>query len=238
MKIADTLVNRASGLPGIGVMFGYSGYGKTVAANYVRNATGAHLIEVKSYWSKKAFAESLLVALHDPNPKGTVTQMLDRAIRILGDDPKRPLLIDEADIAIDKGWIDDIRGLQEAAQVPMILVGEERLPRKIERSERTFDRVLHSAWYMALPCDEADARQLARLFCPDVELADDLILEIIKQTSGKARRIVTTCHSIREWARLHGAQSVDAKSYGGDFATGRVPTRHMVEGTRSSRARV
>jgi len=211
-------------LPGLGVFSGFSGYGKTVAANYVRNAKRAHLIEVRSYWTQKAFAEGLLNALHVSSPKGTIAQMISKATRILGDEPDRLLLVDEADKLIGKGMIDIVRDIYEDAQIPIIMVGEEVLPQLLQAHERTHNRVL--SWVLAEPCDTTDARSLAKLFCPKIKVEDDLLEEIIAQTQGVARRVVTTLNQVNEQARNQGVLEISKENFEGPYFTGRAPTRH------------
>ena len=47
------LINRQDGLPGLGVLYGPSGYGKTTATVAVANETRAYYVQLRSAWSKK-----------------------------------------------------------------------------------------------------------------------------------------------------------------------------------------
>jgi ABC-type lipoprotein export system ATPase subunit len=47
-------------LPGISAFYGPSGFGKSTAANYVATKTNAFYVQVKSTYTKKAFAQALL----------------------------------------------------------------------------------------------------------------------------------------------------------------------------------
>ena len=225
LKLADTLINRNVNLPGLGVFSGPSGYGKTIAANNVRNTRRAHLIEVRSYWTQKAFAEGLLNALHVHSTKGTIATMISQATRILGDEPDRLLIVDEADKLIGKGMIDIIRDIYEEAQIPIIMVGEEVLPQMLEAHERTHNRVL--SWVLAELCDRRDASNLAKLFCEGIGVHDDLLEEIITQTGGIARRVVTTLNQVNEQARNQGLEQITKALFDGPYFTGRAATRHQ-----------
>lgn len=56
-----TRVNqRGPGLPGLGVFYGWSGYGKTTAAVYAANRFRAFQVEVKSVWTKKKLCTEIL----------------------------------------------------------------------------------------------------------------------------------------------------------------------------------
>lgn len=223
MKLAETLINRNPNLPGLGVFYGFSGLGKTVAANFVRNTYQAHLVEVRDYWTKKAFVENLLNALHVPSPRGTVPKMMQQAIHILGGDPSRILIIDEADKLVDKNMIDLVRDIHEEAQIPIILTGEELLPQKLESSERTHNRVLE--WVMAELCDLADAKSLANIYVGEDVIQDDLLEAIIEKAQGRTRRVVTSINSVETQIRNEGLQEIGLRQYTGQFSTGRVSPR-------------
>ena len=49
----ERLINRPDGLPGLGVLYGPSGYGKTMATVAVANSTRAYYVQLRSAWSKK-----------------------------------------------------------------------------------------------------------------------------------------------------------------------------------------
>ena len=54
-------MNRPDGLPGLGVLYGPSGYGKTTATVAVANSTQAYYVQLRSAWSKKnAVGKNLL----------------------------------------------------------------------------------------------------------------------------------------------------------------------------------
>ena len=230
LELADTLIQRNLNLPGLGVFYGFSGLGKTVAANYVRNSHGAYLVEIRDHWTRKAFVEGLLNALFVQSPRGTISQMMGQATRILGDDPSRLLIIDEADKLVDKNMIELVRDIHEEAQVPIILAGEELLPQKLERSERTHNRVLE--WVMAELCDLDDAQALAGLFCPSAKVSDDLLQEIIDKGQGRARRVVTTLNAVSDQVRNQGLTEIDLATYAGAYSTGRVSPRYASKRAR------
>ena len=57
------LVNRQDGLPGLGVLYGPSGYGKTTATVAVANQTRAYYVQLRSAWTRKTFMEKVCVEL-------------------------------------------------------------------------------------------------------------------------------------------------------------------------------
>ncbi|SDU09094.1 AAA family ATPase [Stappia sp. ES.058] len=223
MMLIETLKDRGVGLPGIGVFSGDSGYGKSVAAQYAMNKTGAVYIEVRHYWRQKRFCEALLEELGQPRPRGTVAAMMDEIIHRMGDAPNRPLIIDEADKLVDGKMIEFVRDIHETTQAPVVLIGEELLPKKLEAHERVHNRVLD--FRLAQPCDLEDTVTLAGFLVPEVAIAEELLNDIRKQTAGKARRIATTLHEIGQFARNHGLKDLDRTSYTGRIFTGETPIR-------------
>lgn len=223
MALAQRLQDRGAHLPGIGVLHGFSGYGKTYAAIYASNRTGAIRVEVGDSWTKKTLLIAILRELGEPRPRGTIPSLTEEVILRLAEPGHPPLIIDEADKLADKGMLELVREIHESAQVPVILIGEEALPQKIGRFERVDNRVLE--WVQAQPCDLEDTRKLADIFCRKIAIAEDLLEEIRIQSQGKARRIVTNLDRLGNWCAEAGVLSVDSASYGGGFQPVSAPPR-------------
>jgi len=223
VTLIETLTSRRDGLPGLGVGSGPSGYGKTIAAQYCQNSFSAIYIECRHHWTAKGFCEALLIELGVARPKGTISRMMTEICNRVGDEPGRALIIDEADKLVDKHNIELVRDIYETTQAPVVLVGEELLPQKLEEYERVHNRVLD--WVLFQPCDLDDTRALAALLAPQVAIGDDLLELIRKKTEGRARRIAVTLHEAASYAKLQGVLTLDAASYGGRIFTSEVPKR-------------
>lgn len=211
MTLATKLINRDPNAPGLGVFYGPSGYGKTYASIFAQNKTRALRVEVSDYWTRKTLLKSILIE-GGLQARGTIPDMAEECIRMLGDDPERPLIIDEADRLVDRGMIELVRDLHDKSTAPIILIGEERLPAKIQPHERVHNRVLD--WIGAQPSDLDDARSLAASICPQIQLDDDLLASIVKQSDGRARRIVLNLVRASEVAVNRGISRVDLASWG------------------------
>lgn len=223
MGLVQRLLDRGAHMPGFGVVHGFSGYGKTYSAIYAQNKTGGPRIEVGDSWTKKTLVGAILKELGVREPRGTVASLTEEAIMRLAEPDHPPLFIDEADKLVDKGMVELVREIQEGAQVPIVLIGEERLPEKLEAIERVHNRVLD--WVAAQPADIEDTRKLARLFCPQLAI-DDAVLEQVRQASGgRARRIVTNLYRAKEFAATRGLSGLEPGGPLPDFFTGRPPRR-------------
>ncbi|TKB05419.1 MAG: ATP-binding protein, partial [Mesorhizobium sp.] len=174
---------------------------------------------------RKKFCASLLIELGNPTPRGSLSDMMDEIIQRLGDGDDRLVIIDEAHTAVDRGMVELIRQINKLAHTPILLVGEELLPKKLAQYENADNLVLERV--LAQPCDVQDARALARLYMPGIAIADDLIAAFVKETGGRARRIVSTLQAAQAWAVNNGATAIDVATYRGRIVTGALPTRHQ-----------
>lgn len=237
MTMTVRLIDRAPHLPGLGVCHGPSGFGKTYASIYAQNKTRAIRVEVGDSWTRRTLLRNILREFGETvKVKAPVADLADQAVSALGENPRRPLIIDEADKLVDKGMIEIVRELQESSGAPIIMIGEEKLPAKLLTVERVHNRVLD--WFPAQPCDIEDARELARAFLPKVTIKDDLLEAIRASSGGRARRIVVNLDRVAELARNKGASTVDLKAWGNDhFFTGEPPqTRHVESFARKTKA--
>jgi DNA transposition AAA+ family ATPase len=223
--LVERLIARGPHLPGFGVFHGFSGYGKTYAAIYAQNSTGGPRIEVGDSWTKKSLLRAILKELGVHEPRGTVADLAEQAIGRLAEPGHPPLFIDEADKLVDKHMIELVREIQEGSQCPVILIGEELLPQKLERSERTHNRVLE--FVTAQACDLADAQKLASALAPRFNFSSEILGRIVIESEGRARRIVTNIDRCVEWARGAGITSID-EGCDVPLYTGRSPVRRRV----------
>lgn len=229
-ELVGRLRHRKPNLPGIGCFYGLSGDGKTWATIYAVNKLdqSAVYLEVRSTWTRKKFAEALLQELTPGARYGSkpVYELIEIAAEklMVG---RITLFVDEADFVVDKGYAEVIRDIYEIAKTPIILIGEERLPVKLERYERIHNRMARPVG--SLPCNLDDARHLAAICIDKIEVADDLLDYVIKQVKGCTRRVADNLDDIQEEALRQGWDKVDRKIWGNrPINTGDVESRKRV----------
>lgn len=213
VELVLRLQHRTTGLPGMATFFGPSGYGKTTAVIYAANKFGAAWVQVKSQWTRRYFVEMLMAELGlDRRRSMTIPSMVDAVGEEMG---KRgiPLLIDEADILADRGMIEITRDIYESSGVPVILIGEETLPKKLERWERIHGRMLD--WVGAQPGTLDDVRQLAAIYCPRIEVSVEFQETLLRESRHSIRRICNNLDRVREFASTRGMTSIGLRDWGG-----------------------
>jgi DNA transposition AAA+ family ATPase len=222
----ERLTNRPDGLPGLGVLYGPSGYGKTTATVAVANSTQAYYVQLRSAWSKKTLLEKICFEMGIASAKTTAAN-LDSICEQLAAS-QRPLILDEADYLITHaGMVELVRDIYEGSQAPIMLVGEEQLPNKLKKFERFHGRVLN--WLPAQPVSIEDAKLLADAYAQDVELGDDLLNHIVVIAHGSVRRVVVNLVNLAEAAAINGLEKLDMNSLkslsGFEFYKGESPKR-------------
>lgn len=222
---AERLNSRTAGLPGIAVMYGPAGYGKTTASLAIANELRAYFVQMRSAWGRKALLEKILIEM-GAKPHGTIPQMLDQVCEQLATSG-RMLIIDEFDYCTrNDGLIELVRDIYEGSQATLLLLGEEMLPQKLKKWERFHSRVL--SWIPAQPVSLNDARSLAPIYCPEIHVSDDLLEHLVKLSGGSVRRVSVNLASVYEAASLEGWDMVSRKDWADrPVYTGEAPRRSV-----------
>ncbi|WP_035061466.1 AAA family ATPase [Andreprevotia chitinilytica] len=217
-------MSRHQGLPGLVAFYGPSGWGKSMSANFVANRTRARYVQAKSVWTKKSFLKAVLFEM-GVKPAATIPEMLDQAAEELATS-QRPLIIDEMDHLVDKNAVEVVRDLYEASHAPILLIGEEQLPNNLKKWERFHGRVL--AWVQAQPANLHDAQALRAVYSRDVQIADDLLTTIVRESHGSVRRVAVNLDNIRSVALELGVEQIDLATWGKrPLYTGEAPKRRV-----------
>lgn len=207
------VVERPLHLPGLAVFSGPSGYGKSRSAIYGANKYRAAYVECDQFTTAKSLLTMILKDLGVENPRGTITDLIDKAVEVMAGNIRRPVIVDEAHHIAAKRFVDVLRTLHDKSLAPVILIGEETLPKQLEQFERVHNRML--AWVQASALDAEDFAILARSVCPEVELAPDLAQAILAETRGNTRRIIVNIADAEQKARMAGKSAIDLAGFGG-----------------------
>lgn len=195
-----------------------------MSAAYRANKYRAYDVQAKSSWARKALLGAILKEM-GVLPGKTVYELVDQACEQLALSG-RPLIIDEMDFLVKRGMVELVRDLYEGSGAAMLLIGEEMLPDKLKPWERFHNRILQ--WAPAQPCELADTRALARLYCREVQTADDLLECLTETVHGNASRICVNIAEMRQVGMSEGREAID-RAFWGDrgFYTGQAPKRRF-----------
>ena len=141
MKALEVLKNRDPSLPGLGVIYGKYGLGKSETVQFIYGLGGILYVLARAIWSVRDLLEGICDELGIRPAYRTTARFneITDELRRRGE----PLIIDESDYLARKPlMLDTIKDLHEATRVPIILVGTEELPGKLQRHGQLWSRVL------------------------------------------------------------------------------------------------
>lgn len=196
------------GAPHMAVLFGPPGYGKTQAAMFLAHPQGrnAVFVAIRMFDTTKTLAQLLClelgITIKSQWPVSVLYDQIVKRLEQLG----RPLVIDEVDYIAEKNTIDFIRTIHDNTTIPIFLIGEQDLKRKLlSRHERFHDRVL--VWKEAQPCDAMDVKKLAAHHVSDLKFTQDVIDALVTKTGGVARRIYNELKALHEECKRAGTDT-------------------------------
>ena len=119
-----------AGSPRMGLLYGHSGYGKSVAAAHIAAYFDGAYVAAKSNWTQRSVLEAIATELGIARLERTGPRLLQQIIDQLVTDP-RPLVIDEMDHLVTKKSVELIRDIHDATNIAILMIGEEALPAKL-----------------------------------------------------------------------------------------------------------
>jgi DNA transposition AAA+ family ATPase len=225
VKALEGAIQRQESLPGMVVFYGHSGYGKSFAAAYTGIRHDCYYVECRSTWTRKAVLEAILkdMAITPARTTYGLTEQVSERLATSG----KPLIIDEMDHIVEHGAVEIVRDIYEGSGVPILMIGEEKLPEKLTKWERFHGRILD--FVGALPADMEDTRTLAKFYAKDIEISDDLHAALTEAARGSIRRICVNLARFNKAVLAGGsARRIDLASWmdsGRGFWTGDVVAR-------------
>lgn len=199
-QLLDSLLNRSTMVPGIGLIHGPSGFGKTTAVEYLFNQDEVNGVYVRCY--RTDTVTTLLEQICREigiQPRHNLRSMVDGIIESVRRD-QMCLFIDEADYIVGNSRIlETLRDIYDATQQPLVLVGMEEIARRISQRKQLFNRI--SQWIEFKPADLEDVALIAQeMLEVEVTIEEELLDLIRKRSNGQVRVIVSALDKIEKSA--------------------------------------
>lgn len=206
----QALINRAPNEPGMGLIHGPTGAGKSTATAYYVNQCDGVYVRATALWVPSAMLGVIQREL-DLHPRGSNAAQIDVIVESLARS-NRPLFVDEADYLVDqKRMVETLRDLHDLSTVPVILIGMEGLQRKIMAWRQLAGRI--AQWVKFAPATLEDAEKLARELC-EVEVDRDLVAELHAKAAGSVRLICVGLSRIEHGAKARGLRKMSLAEWG------------------------
>ncbi|MHB8382726.1 MAG: AAA family ATPase [Candidatus Binataceae bacterium] len=207
---ARDLLTRANVLPGMALIVGPSGRGKTFAAAHAATVTNAIFERALDYWTM----HSMLVALaahFGLRPAHRSQPLFEGIVRSLQAEP-RLLIVDECDSLRDPRCLELLRAIHDRSAAPVMLIGVESFARRLRHREQIWGRLLHVVEFK--PPSIGDTRALADSLC-ELKVADETVARLHGAAHGSIRRIVVMLAALERNARRRGHDRVIATDWPG-----------------------
>lgn len=216
-EAAVALTTRAPGVPGMALVWGDTGLGKTTAAARLRNRTDAIFVRATALWTPRALLEALAGEV-SCKWAGSCSRTLDAVCDELSRSP-RPVLIDEADYVLRTArMVDALRDLHDLTSAPVIMIGMPPIEAAIKRWPQVTGRLQQRVRFE--PCDVEDASILARTLC-EVGIEDVLLERLHREVKGEIRLLVVALSHVEAFGRARGLDPVTAAEWSSQGAGGR-----------------
>jgi DNA transposition AAA+ family ATPase len=204
ITVADRLVKVEAGVPGMGLIHGQRGLGKTTAAIWytAQKANNAIYVRAKGDWSYTWMMEELLLEL-GVTPRRGDKPKFDDMIGALVEKP-RLLILDESNQVAPK-LLETLRSINDLTHNPILFIGHEGVMDKLRRQGPFFDRLLYIAEVKPLSLD--DLGLFARE-CLDVGVDREVLSRVLKTADGNFRRAVVILKGLEDKAKVARAEAI------------------------------
>lgn len=206
-----SLQGRGDGVPGMALVFGEPGLGKSrTAAWFVAQDSSAVFMRTKKLMTGRWLLEELVGELGEA-PAWKTADLFRQAVDQLMSRP-RIVMIDEVDyLAYDARVIETLRDLHDITGAPFVFIGMDRADQKLRRYRHLYDRFSEVLKFK--PLDRDDVKKVAREMT-DMEFSSDAIDWIAEKTQGMIRQVIIGLHRAEKVARARNLKQLTA----GDLA--------------------
>ena len=204
------LQEREGDLPGMALVFGEPGLGKTKTALWWALRNDGVFVRVKKLMSGRWLLEEIVAELGE-SPAYRTSDLFRQAVEQLLARP-RTLFIDEVDyLAYDARVLETLRDIHDVAGTPMIFVGMDRADKKLNRYKHLYDRFIEIVRFQPLTRD--DVASVAEQLC-EVRLTGDAI-DLIYADAGRFRQVLKWFYRAEAIARANNAQEISGADLNG-----------------------
>lgn len=206
----QSIEKRGPGMPGMGVIHGETGAGKTTAVAWLVVQHDGIFIRANATWTPSSMLECLCLELGGSG-FGKCSKMVDFIIERMAEG-NRPLFVDEADYLVgNTKMVETLRDIHDLTGNPVFMIGMKGFDRRIYGRKQLSGRVYQ--WVDFRPAGIEDARTLTKTVC-EVEVDDPLLKALHKRAGGSMRLMVIGLSKIESFGKTNGHGLVTLKIWG------------------------
>jgi DNA transposition AAA+ family ATPase len=206
----NRLQQRQEGVPGMALVYGEPGLGKTKTALWWCAQNDGIFVRVKKLMSGRWLLEEIVAELGEA-PSKRVSELFRQCVDMLLDRP-RALFFDEVDyLAGDAKVIETLRDIHDTTGTPVIFIGMGMADKRLMRFKHLYDRFSEIVRFHDLT--ETDVKAITEQVC-DVKLSGDAIRHIHSQ-ANRFRRIIVMLYKAEAIARANNLKEVTVEHLSG-----------------------
>ena len=211
LNVAGRLNRVEAGVPGMGLVHGKKGLGKTSAAiNYAsQKANRAVYARAKREWSYTWMMDELLIEMGVTPLRGCKAKF-DALVAALVEQP-RLVIVDETNLMPDR-LLETLRGVHDLTHNPFLFVGHEGINDRLLCLGPFFDRLLYKVELKPLSLDDL------KTYCAEaleVSINAEALEAVLKAAGGNFRRSVVYLKSLEDKAKLGGIKCITGETLRG-----------------------
>lgn len=204
INMMNNLKNRADGVPGMALVYGEPGLGKTQAVLWWAAQNDAVFIRCTNLMSSRWLLEELSEELGEM-PYYRYSELFKQVTAQLIKEP-RVIIIDEIDyLAVDTKAIETLRDIHDKTDTPIVLIGMGKADRKLMRYKHLYDRISEILKFE--PFSQDDIKTIINQLC-EIEMTDCAVRFIYSQTN-RFRQIVKMINKAENIAQANNLSVLD-----------------------------
>lgn len=202
------LQNRAKGVPGMALVYGEPGLGKTQAALWwvANNQEDAIYVSATQSMTTKWLLDEIIKELGD-SPFYRISEIFEQIVRELIKRQKL-IIVDEIDyLAHEKSTIEMLRDIHDRTHTPIVLIGMAYADKKLKRYRHLYDRLSEILQFQKFPIEDTKnlVNQLSEI------KFDDSAIEYIQNSDNRFRQIVKIVDKAENYAKSNDLKIIQAK---------------------------
>jgi len=205
-KSLSALSDTERGRPGIGVIQGEAGRGKTMAAKEWHTVNGGIFLRVLEGWSQFGFLQELAFEATGDRPGNTAK--CRTSIMSALNESHTAIIVDEAD-RLHMGRIEDLRDVHDMTGCPVILIGEEGFYPKLHARRRVHSRVVDVVNFDPISAEDV---MLFAMQAAALEVTPEACHKLALLAKGSFRVVYGYILHLEDYAKAQNTNTIDAKA--------------------------
>lgn len=201
-EAASVVADTVKGQPGLMVVWGYAGRGKTECAREYAVRTDAVYVRVYEDWTPRAMLSKICFELNGMQPhrvdmaKKAIVEELDRS--------PQPILIDEAD-RLSIGNIEHLRDIHDDTGAPIVLIGEPSIYGRLTARRRIWERVTRSVEFGPVKTEDV---MIFGLKACDLKIDPEAATNLVRRCEGSFRLLYHLMVDLDRKARANSITNI------------------------------